>query len=322
MKPIFIFSLPRSGSTLLQRLLCTHPSIAGASEPWILLPMLYSVRDSGIFAEYSHATSHRAISEFAAGLPNGTNEFYESIEHWALDLYARAAPQGAAFFVDKTPRYHLVVEKILETFGDAKFIFLWRNPLAVCASMIETWGNGRWNLYRYKVDLYQGLANLTDAYVRFADSALTIQYEQLILDPESSIKAVAGYLDLEFEDFAFDKFDSVKFTGSLGDPTGVQEYTSISRAPIDKWKRAMNRPLRRRMMHDYLTWLGEDRLTLMGYELDGLLADLQELPTKWNLTPIDLADVTYGWIHQALEPHLFKRKFIGEREWAFLRSHS
>jgi hypothetical protein len=47
----------------------------------------------------------------------------------------------------------------MELFPDAKFIFLWRQPLAVAASMIEAFGDGRWNLERYAVDLWDGVEN-------------------------------------------------------------------------------------------------------------------------------------------------------------------
>jgi hypothetical protein len=40
--PLFLLSLPRSGSTLAQRILAAHAGIATTSEPWILLPYLYA----------------------------------------------------------------------------------------------------------------------------------------------------------------------------------------------------------------------------------------------------------------------------------------
>ena len=38
-------------------------------------------------------------------------------------------------------------------FPDAKVIFLWRNPLAVVASIVETWTKGKWNVDRWQGDL-------------------------------------------------------------------------------------------------------------------------------------------------------------------------
>ena len=45
--PVFLLSLPRSGSTLLQRLLAVSPEVATAPEPWFLLPLVQSTRATG-----------------------------------------------------------------------------------------------------------------------------------------------------------------------------------------------------------------------------------------------------------------------------------
>ena len=39
MKPIFLLSLPRSGSTLLHRMLASHPQVATLPEPWVPMPL-------------------------------------------------------------------------------------------------------------------------------------------------------------------------------------------------------------------------------------------------------------------------------------------
>ena len=64
MQPIFLFSLPRSGSTLAQRIIASHAEIATTAEPWLLLPCLYALRHGGVYAEYSQATAVKAIRDF------------------------------------------------------------------------------------------------------------------------------------------------------------------------------------------------------------------------------------------------------------------
>ncbi|MGH3139020.1 MAG: sulfotransferase, partial [Gaiellales bacterium] len=86
-RPVFVFSLPRSGSTLLQRMVATHPEIATASEPWILLPQLYALRETGIVAEYGHRTAARAIADFGDSLPGGRDDYLDEVRRSALALY-------------------------------------------------------------------------------------------------------------------------------------------------------------------------------------------------------------------------------------------
>jgi hypothetical protein len=53
-KPIFILSRTRSGSTLLQRILRSYDEIATVTEPYILLPFVYTLRERGVVSEYVH----------------------------------------------------------------------------------------------------------------------------------------------------------------------------------------------------------------------------------------------------------------------------
>jgi hypothetical protein len=54
------------------------------------------------------------------------------VHDFGIDLYTRAAGE-ARYFLDKTPRYHYVVDDLFRVFPEAKTIFLWRNPLAIVA---------------------------------------------------------------------------------------------------------------------------------------------------------------------------------------------
>ena len=68
--PIFLFSLPRSGSTLLQRLLGGHPDIMTVSEPWLLLPLCYALKAEGLLSEYNNGWATKAINDFIMEFPN------------------------------------------------------------------------------------------------------------------------------------------------------------------------------------------------------------------------------------------------------------
>ena len=127
-RPIFLFSLPRSGSTLLQRLLAGHPDIMTVSEPWLLLPFCYAVKPEGLFSEYNHGWAAKALNEFILGLPNQELDYYKVLNRFALALYGGANKNNALYFLDKTPRYYLIIPQIVEIFPEAKFIFLFRNP--------------------------------------------------------------------------------------------------------------------------------------------------------------------------------------------------
>src|SRR5690606_14968727 len=132
-----------------------HSQVATVSEPWLLLPFVYALRSPGAVAEYSHRSLVTAMDDFCAALPNGRADYEAEVRMLALRLYARVTPPGATHFLDKTPRYCLIAEELLRIFPDAKFIFLWRNPLAILASMFGK--DSKWRTYRYQVDLFKGM---------------------------------------------------------------------------------------------------------------------------------------------------------------------
>src|SRR5206468_7765156 len=90
-RPVFVLSLPRSGSTLLQRMLASHPEIATSSETWLLLPQLYALRPHGAQAEYGHRTAARAVQDFCSVLPGGQDAYIAEVRRSVLALYELAA---------------------------------------------------------------------------------------------------------------------------------------------------------------------------------------------------------------------------------------
>lgn len=294
-RPVFLLSLPRSGSTLLQRMLMTHPAISSKPEPWLLLPIFYARREAGHKAEYWEYTAQTAINEFVDSLPGGENDFYAAVNRFATELYAKAAADNARYFVDKTPRYHLVVEELMRTFPDARFIYLWRNPLAIIASIINTWGHGKWDLQRFDIDLFRGLRNLMDGFRAYGDRSIAVNFEALLASPTETLQALWAYLDLEDNDNAGEHFSSVDVAGAMGDPTGVADYDAVTTEPVDKWQASLNNPLRKAWCRAYLQCFSSQDWAAIGYQRDELLANLDAAPSGGRYLFSDTWRMLPGW---------------------------
>lgn len=320
--PIFIFSLPRSGSTMAQRVIAAHPSIATTSETWILLPYLYTLNPNGIYAEYGHKASVSAIQDFCRELPNGTDDYLEEMRAFVTRLYRKAAKSDVPYFLEKTPRNNLVIDHILQLFPDAKFIFLWRNPLAVAASIIETFGRGKWQLYDYKVDLFDGLANMVDAYQKYPDKIHAVRFEDLVANPEEAWKALFDYLQLPFQSEMLSSFSEVKLKGRMGDPTGTKRYQTLSTEPLEKWKQTLANPLRKAWCRRYLNWIGADRLAAMGYDQNCLHKELDGIPSRMRNIGSDLLRISYGGVNCLFELRIIKRKLGNLPNWNRIHSHT
>ncbi len=320
--PIFLFSLPRSGSTLTQRILATHPDVATASEPWILLPFLYMRIRGGIYAEYAHRIAYKAIEDFCAGLPGGPEDFLHEIRELALRLYKARARKGASYFIDKTPRYHVVSREIVKLFPDAKFVFLWRNPLAIISSMIETWGAGHWNIYEFEFDLFDGLEGLVGACRQAGPRAFSVQFEDLVDEKSDAREQMFRELGLTFDAERTGQFSTVQLTGRMGDHSGSGRYVKLSEEPVQSWKHTLGSPIRKMWCRRYLRWIGKERLAVMGYDLDSLVKELDGTPVRISTIPSDILRMAFGLLVRTFEPWIVRDKLTRLGRGARLHAYS
>lgn len=277
--PILLLSLPRSGSTLVQRVLASHEEVATASEPWLLLPLLLPLRDDVPAAGNWQPRIHTALGDFARVLPDGSAAYERSVGGAARSLYEEAAA-GALFYLDKTPPYFLIVDEIVRALPDARIVVLWRNPLSVLGSVVETFCDGRWRPQDYPTSLFGGLARLVEGVRRHGDRIHTVRYEDLVgggAEDGAALaewRALTEFIGFELDPGALHRFPATKLNGAMGDAVGTRAYSRLEAAPAQKWRATIDNPVRRLWAQRYLEWIGAERLALMGYDQRALLAEL------------------------------------------------
>lgn len=275
--PVFIFSLPRSGSTLLQRILASNIRINTTSEPWVLLPLFYSLRKYGVVSEYSHRACFNAISDFVNQMPNGSEDYYKSIGKGVVEMYQRVSPSGTEYFIDKTPRYYLIIDEIVKALPDAKFIFLFRNPLDVFSSILNTWSGNSLKLEKNFIDISYGPILLAKGYKKYKERSYAVKYEDLIINPDAEIESICKYLEIKYKDSMIQNFSSVTLRGSKGDPTGVNKFKQIESGNAEKWKSNVDSKYRKKFVKKLVKNIGRENLELMGYNLDDLVKEINSL---------------------------------------------
>ncbi len=277
-RPIFIFSITRSGSTLVQRVVAAHEGVATVSEPWLLLPYLYTLRERGVVAEYTHWLMVHALEDFCKELPAGVDDYREEVRTLVLRLYEKAAGDGARYFLDKSPPYYFIADDIMRLFPEGKFIFLWRNPLSIVASIIDTWHGGKLYVTANREDLFVGLPRLVATYAASGSRAYAVRFEDLVGSNPASWERLMRYLGIEFDAGALQRFADVALHGRMGDPTGRRRYGELSADPVGKWRTTLRNPIRREWCRRYLRFLGPERLRIMGYDQERLLRELGDQP--------------------------------------------
>ena len=193
--PIFICGMFRSGSTLIEQILASHPDICAGGE-----------------LDYFPSLIRKNISPFPNQLLNISEDTFKKIaNNYILDL--RDKFPDSAYVTDKRPDNFLYIGLIKSLFPKAKIVFTKRHPIDNCLS-----------LYFCRLDKSQSYAvNLSDSahYYQeheklvnhwrsiFPDDIFTIDYDVLIDDFNVEVRSLLKSLELDWNDNCL-KFYNVK----------------------------------------------------------------------------------------------------------------
>lgn len=273
---IFLISQPRAGSTLLQSILGGLEQVHTVSEPWLMLHPLYALRERGHTAEYDAVVANRALVDFLATLGNGKDEYLTAVGKMALHLYGAAcAEAGKPLFLDKTPRYYRILPQLRQVFPRARYVVLLRNPAAVLSSIIHTWVNNNWTGFDYfRDDLLLAPALITEFLTAAGKQALHVRYESLLLEPETTVRAVCDYLQQPYHPELLRYGERAPLAGRYGDPSGISRHNMPSIESLNRWFIHARDPQVNHLLTAYLSDLKPDLIAKMGYDSDVLLAAL------------------------------------------------
>lgn len=222
-KPIFIVGMPRSGTTLSERILGAHPDVYAAGEIGDLAKALIEVVGRGTMSEQIARLSPKNIVE---------------IRKRYLAAMKGYAP-NARFVVNKTPANFLRVEAIRRVFPDAPILHTHRHPLATCLSLYTT---PFANPMRFADDLgdladyYRAYENLMKVYFETDRNGMLfdLPYEDLVADPETVGKAYLAHCGLDWHPacLEFYRNDKAATTASM-----IQVRRPIYTDSLGKWQR-------------------------------------------------------------------------------------
>jgi hypothetical protein len=234
---IFVIGPPRSGSTLLQRMLGSHSAIMTHPEPHIITPLAHL----GFWAQvdrapYDHINAAEAIREFVAGLPGGEQDYWDACRAYTDVLYGRMLATGSArMFLDKTPAYGLVLPFLTRVYPKARYVVLTRHPLAVLASYANSFFEGDFAAAQAFNPILARYVPAIAAMLREPPTACHhVRYEDLVSRPEEQLAAVFSFLGLPDEPEAVEYGRHAHTDGSYGDPK-VHHHRRPTTASLNRW---------------------------------------------------------------------------------------
>ncbi len=229
---IFLISMPRSGSTLLQRIIESTQYIESTGEPWVALPILSFYDQELIESLYDQTVLNHARKGLVKELKVNETLYHDAEISYLHSIYASICKNiTAPFYLDKTPRYSLIADQLYQRLPNAKYIILKRNPLSVINSYCSTWAknNLKWvaNNKYFMNDFKKGFINLINFEHKHQKNpnVLVIDFEQLTSKPEEAQKTLISFLGfpVQINDFNRDKYK----IRSMGDPKTINNANTI-----------------------------------------------------------------------------------------------
>src|SRR5213594_4853552 len=200
---IFLIGAPRSGTTLLARMMGAHSAIYQRAEPHLVTPIAHlGFYGSVQKAPYDPENAEQAIHELVADLPRGEEDYLDALRAYTDTLYERllAAAPGKRFFLDKTPAYALVLPFLTRLYPKARYVVLTRHPLAVLTSYVESFFDGDWQVAVEHNPLLGRYVPALAAMLRERPVPLVhVRYEELVRDPETHLRRICDHLGIPFE---------------------------------------------------------------------------------------------------------------------------
>lgn len=308
---VFVVSMPRSGSTMLERMLSAHSHIAGGAEPHLAAPLAHT----GYYAKvkeapYDWILSAEAQRGFVNGLAGGEAVYWRACRAYLDTLYSAAA-QDRPVFVDKTPANTLVLPFLAAVYPDAHYLVLSRHPAAVLVSHAESFFGGDYaEARRHNPVAERYVPAMADFVRRDAPDLkrLLLCYEDLVTEPEAWVERICGFLDLPHEP-GMVEYARPEGKG-LGDPVGVGQHRRPVQQSVDRWAKTLAaQPEARRVVEDAVNGLLADDLRTLGYAPESLWRPLEAVrgeraptrrPRKWTRYGLQRAAIVRGraWLRR------------------------
>lgn len=220
---IFVLGMPRSGTSLVEQILASHPRVYGAGE-----------------VEYSRLIVDAVEKKTQKPFPIDIGTVSPEVLRVAGRAYVeklRFNAGGAERVVDKLPHNFLRVGLFAAVMPNARIILCDRNPLDNCLSIYQHVFD---SAHAYSSDLeelgryYRLYQDLMDWWEQILPGRICrVNYEELVRDTENQVRRLLAYCELPFDENCLSFH---KTRRPVKTPSAAQVRKPVYQGSIDRWK--------------------------------------------------------------------------------------
>lgn len=228
--PVFLFGFPRSGTTLLEQILDSHPAMQSMEEKPTVSAMV------------------QAFEEMAQGRGNALEELTSDQVSLLRKVYFDEAArhlqhQPGKLLVDKNPLNTVNAHLIWRVFPQAKFILAIRHPCDACFScfmqnFVLNEVNTGFHTLESSADIYSNVMRTWVEAVRILPlNYHRVRYEDLVADFENETRALLDFLEVGWDDKVLGHTEHAMKRGTINTPSYHQVTQPIYQHAKYRWKR-------------------------------------------------------------------------------------
>ena len=225
--PIFIIGMPRTGTTLVERIISKLEGVKSAGETYD-----FTLAMSSVINNYIASNPDKKLSSLSAALKVNYNDIALKYKNNMCGMMGEAKR-----YLDKLPFNFLYCGLIKKAFPNARIIHLVRDPMDTCYAVFKTLFH---QSYYFSYDLDE-LAEYFIAYRRLMDhwhslmpgTILDVQYEELVSNPLEVSKRITDYCGLNWSEELIEVQNSVEASSTA---SAAQVREPIYTSSIQLWR--------------------------------------------------------------------------------------
>jgi len=231
-KHVFVVGMPRSGSTLLEKVVTAHSKVDSVGEKNFLTNVSNGYRARTATATEAHFIDYSSYPKWPIEMPKSA---FERGRHYSTQV---ASLCESDVIIDKMPANLFYIGFVNDFIPDSKVIYTRRHPVAACLSAYRLffeeghlWTYNLRTLGRY----YRASLSMMQYWkALYPNMIAEVKYEDLVLSFESESRRLIEFLDLEWEQGVIDFSSRV---GTVRTASSMQVRRPVYKTSLFQWEK-------------------------------------------------------------------------------------